>query len=876
MLKTKKYIKNLAVVAVSGLLLGTVGVFAGGTKKANAAVLGQVAYTDNFDSENGALAEQWSAFGGADVKADYNALRFNSENYEWNSHVVNGKYKLEYDQIESSCTVEIIMQEVDGNGDWFALSYGTEDVMHDFPYASGAIVFTRAALSQLFISSSGVLAGTSDVSFDVFHGKKVKVEVFFEKTEGNKQYNVSAACYDAENGDEISSYDFSKEFGSVRIEDGFFGFNTSRTRMDIFAFNVYEDGNEEPAFSDDFTNTAISYSLEPADNPVWYASNIWNKENLIGGTIGKFDITAVDSGAVYADPVEKDESNQLYLRYTLSADFFVEGMRGADSGFIVGADENGNGGTFFGLRKGDGSARLVSYTVGEEANAVFGKEYYSDSVINTRIKVYYDNSVEVDVGQQKYVFTAQNADGYFGLKTFAYGDGEHTGAYVDDFEYSCNEYANRTADDAKVNFDDTIGTDIMGMTVYDYYCPTNAWYKASGLTFPIVVGQNGCLIFSNAGDYNCFAPKKKYNNFIVRFDVTFDNVKNGSTFGIHVGKSDISESSTNSVYVGFQNQSEQTYYVGNKCFSETGLSRDIITSQNGGAENIFVQGETYNIMAIAENGTIKLFFKKATEDESVLAYERARFVDVSTDGYVAMFAYSVSLRLDNFSVTNLDYEYFGGEAKENETFRYDFTQGAGAQDFAAVTGGTFKKDNTVGKFGANITRIRFASVEASAAYKHGNITVSLDEANNKIIVSDGKIEKSISLEDGFVYQNALLQIEETLGKIAISFVSGDKPISAIMGNVYEFDVSNDLTAAEISIVTPYLASVKELSVFNLDSKVSIESKIYVPQNVRVEKPSLQDKEGGCAGSISGGAYALSLLGGLAVVVLRKKRGNRNG
>lgn len=887
MLKTKKYIKNLAVVAMSGLLLGSVGVLANETNNAKAAVVGQVAYTDTFDSEKGVLSEQWSEFGGAAVKADYNALRFNSENYEWNSHVVNGKYKLEYDKIATSCTVELVMKEVDENGDWFAFSYGTEDVTYDFPYASGALVFTRAKLSQLFASSSGVLAGTKDCNFDIFHGKKVKVAITFEKTAENKKYNVSAACYDAESGDKLSVYNFSEELGSVRIEDGFFGFNTSRTRMDIFEFNVYEDGNEQPAFSDNFTTPAISYALDSIDNPTWYASSIWNKQNLISGTIGKLDITATGSGAVYVDPVEKDESNQLYLLYSMSADFYVETMGYADSGFIVGADENGNGGTFVGLRKESGNARVVSYTLGNESEAEFGTEYYSDAVIGSRVKVYYDNSVEIAIGKDKYVFFADKTDGYFGVKTYACGDGEHSGAYVDDFEYSNNQYVNRTADDAKVNFDDTIGTDIMGMTVYDYYCPTSAWYKANGLTFPIVVGDNGSLIFSNAGDYQCFAPKKKFNNFIVRFDVTFDNVKNGSTFGIQVGKNDISESSSNSVYVGFQNQSEQTYYVTNKCVSESGLSRDIVTSQSGVAENFFVQGETYNFMAIVENGTIKLFAKNVNEDESILAYERARFVDVPTDGYVAMFAHTVSLRMDNFSITNLDYEYFGGEAKENETFRYDFTQGTSAQDFAAVTGGTFKKDktieivrgtdglSTVGKFGANITRIRFANVEASASYKHGNITVSLDEANGRLVVSDGATEHAIALEENFVYQNALLQVEETLGKVAVSIVSGDKPIAAIMGSVYEFTVNNTLTATEISIVTPYLASVKELSVFNLDSKVEIESQIYVPQNVRTEKPALQDGEKGCAGSLSGGAHAFIVLGGLAVTALKKKRGKDN-
>jgi acetone carboxylase gamma subunit len=320
---------------------------------------------------------------------------------------------------------------------------------------------------------------------------------------------VNVACYDAADGQLITSRDFC----SLRIEDGFFGFNSARFRVDLFEFNIYEDGKATPVFAEDFSDPALSYALDSIDNPVWYASSTWNKSNLIAGNIGRLDISKPSSGVVYTQPVERQDSNQLYLLYTLGADFYVDEMEYADSGFIIGADENGNGGTFVGVRKTTDNVWAVSYGVGNEADATVCEDYISSSVVTLRAKVFYDNSVELTVGGHKYVFSAEQSAGYFGFKTFAYGSGECVGAYVDNFEYSANEYVKRTADDASVNFNDTIGTEIMGMTVYDYYCPTNAWYKASGLSLPIVVGQDGYLIFSNAGDYQCFAPKKKYNNF---------------------------------------------------------------------------------------------------------------------------------------------------------------------------------------------------------------------------------------------------------------------------------------------------------------------------------------------------------------------------
>ena len=253
---------------------------------------------------------------------------------------------------------------------------------------------------------------------------------------------------------------------------------------------------------------------------------------------------------------------------------------------------------------------------------------------------------------------------------------------------------------------------------------------------------------------------------------------------------------------------------------------------------------------------------------------------------MAMFVSQTNVNLDNFSLINLDCEYFSDDYDGDEnlqTFRYDFTTGT---DFSAISGGTVNKDkmvqivrgtdgvSTVGKVGANITRIRFADIEAGAAYKHGNIEVSIDVANDRIIVSDGNSEKIVRLGSDFVYAGAMLQIEETLGNILLSFVSGDKPFATIINNVYEFKINNDLTAEKIYISSPYIASIKELSVFNLDTNVKIDSADYVQQNVRKVKKAIQDG-GGCSGTIGGDLYAFLALGTLAGIVLMIKRRQSN-
>ena len=888
MSNTKKHVTILAIIAIIGFVFATVGFIFNRADKADAAVVGQVVYTDIFDSEDGKLSDSWQAFGGAKVKSDYNAMRFNSSNYEWGAHVVNVKYKIDYEEITTSFTVEFSLKQIEEGGAWFAFSYGVENVLYGFPYSSGALIFYTSG-SNLFKSTNGALANSDGSgyirNFRIFHGKKVKVALTFNKVAAKEgYYNLSATCKDAQTEDLLSSH----VYGEVQIANGYFGFNTSGMKVDIFDFNVYHDGNSQPVYSDDFTNSTVSYALESAENPTWYASSMWNHSNLIVGVIGKLDITVVNSGVTYVKAEEKPENNQLYLLYTLSADFYVENMANADSGFIIGADANGNGGTFIGLRKTTSKSRVVCYAEGKESEAQFGEENYSDEVIGVRLKVFCDNTAEITVGGTTYAFSVDNVDGYFGLKTLVCGTGEHIGAFVDNFECSDNQYVVRTNGDAKVNFEDTTETEVAGQMVTDYYCSSKNWHMGGNVSLPFIIGNNGYLIFSNAGDYDCFGPKQKYTDYIVRFDVTFDMVRNGSMFGIEVGKTDVSENRPNSVYVGFQKQGDDTYYICNKCLSADGRASDTITTPLGAPENVFVKDATYNFMAVVSNGTVKLYLKKASEDESVLAYERARFTDISTDGYVTMFAYEVSLKMDNFSVTNLDYEYFsdgydGGEYLQ--TFRYDFSKGQGANDFAAVSGGTFTKDNTIellrgkegvsttGKVGANVTRIRFADVEMGATYKHGNIEVKMDEAKGKIIVTDGVTEHAVNLGSAFNYKNSVMQIEETLGKVAVSFVSGDKPIAAISGNAYEFEVENDLTPAKINISSQYIASIKELSVFNLDTNVKIDSSVYVPQNARTEKKAIQDK--GCSSAVGGELYAFLTLTTLAGAIMMIKRRQRN-
>ena len=873
-------IKRIIVLAIIAFSCFALAAATYNSTNVSAAVVGGVVYSDSFDSTDGSISADWITFGGAGIKTDYTAMRLNSDKYEWGSHVVNGKYRLVYDEIETSCTVEFSVNKLNEGGSWFAFSYGTENPTFEFPYASGAVIFYSANYANVFKSVNGVLSDdTTRYDLAIFQDYNVKVSVRFVKDNGeNNSYYISVKCYNADTEEMISH----SECGKVLINDGYFGFNTHTMQIDLFGFNIYENDSADPVFSDDFSDSAVSYadSVVSETEPVWFATNSWNVTNLIVGNIGRLDISQAGSGVLYKTPADNVDQSGLNELYTVYAELHTDEMENADSGFIIGADINGEGGAFIGVRKTD-SLYKVLFRKGNDETCY--ESDLSTPFVSITVKAYYDNTAEATVNGVTYYFELDSVDGYFGFKT--YGESGSKGAYADNFAYYRYEYVDRRSPDAKVNFQDTMEG--------SYYYSTKYWYAGDGtglIPLPPSEVPDSYMIFTYAGEFSCFAPKTRYTDYIVRFDITFKRVELGSTVGIEVGKSTVAESASNSVFVGYRHgkweNQDATYYVGNKCETSDGYSSGVIYSPNGTPENIFVKGETYTFMAIVNNGTIRLFVKNAAEEDYVLAYERARFVNVPTDGYVAMFVSQADVNMDNFSLINLDFEYFSDDYDGDEnlqTFRYDFTAGT---DFSAISGGAFNKDKTLriirgtegvstgGKVGSNVTRIKFADIEAGAVYRHGNVEVSIDVPNGRIIVSDGDSEKTVRLGGDFVYAGAMLQVEETLGNLLLSFVSGDKPLAAITNNVYEFKINNDLTAEKIYITSPYIAVIKELSVFNLDTNVTIGSADYVQQNVRTVKKSIQEG-GGCSGSTGGGFYALLAAGTLAGVFMMIKRRQRN-
>ena len=860
-----------------------IAIFGLKVNKANAAVVESVGYKDTFDSSEYTLSDSFKKIGNAKLKEDYTALRIKTDSYEWGAHIVNNQFKMNYDDINvgDSYVLELTVNVFDA-GSWFSLSFGTIDPLYEFPHASGAFIFMNN-FTELFVQQSNGALNTSGKNCDVnlFGGEPKDVTVIFTKTEESHIYDLKLN---------------NRSLGEVYIFDGYFGFNSCTTSFDVTRFEISTLKGETKTliFDDDFTSSSILYSSTGSSDAAWNASVHWDKNSALIGYISKLDLREDGSGIIYVNPFTKSTNEDLDVIYELSADFYTEEMENADCGFIIGADEDGNGGVFAGITNDGFSCYLK---VGSEI-----KEMNFVNTMHLTLSVYADGRIVLSDGTIHVEAYSEKVEGYFGIKTVAENG---VGAVVDEFAYNVYSYIDRKNDDVKTNFNDTTTKIMFNEEVPDFYLPSKYWHLGTGVKLPLYTSktkENGYLKLSNASEFTCFGGKTKYTDFIVRFDVKMtDNIQSGNLIGIQFAKKQLSESSTNSTFIAFQcinlNGNYTTCYLSNKCVSTRGDNNGIIEN----LDNIFIADKVYNFMFIVKDGTATMHVKAEDEDESVLAIPRATFTNLDTDGYVAMFANGgIYLTLDNYSVTNLDYHYFdntytSGEDNALQTIRYDFSTITDISAFTetpTIKNKKLKISNeseleTKDKVGSSIIRFNIAKLDEDLSFNHGDIKITMDRLDNSVKVFICGVEKKkIELPNGFEFDNSFIEIEEINNKLVVSYVSGNGHLMALNNNSFEIELDKTIARNSISFTTEsdFGAYLGSLSVFNLDSNVQISTGEYTLEDVRKVREPIQGDDwaknnnnnsttdkAGCSGQISNIAIICPILMSLASVLIIKRK-----
>ena len=238
------------------------------------------------------------------------------------------------------------------------------------------------------------------------------------------------------------------------------------------------------------------------------------------------------------------------------------------------------------------------------------------------------------------------------------------------------------------------------------------------------------LYFENAGSYSAFAPKKKYTDFILQFDIKMvSEGKNSQWFGINFGKdtfAGISDTST-SVYFEYYAWDTEPYtqMVSNLCTFDDGSKTKKIEDYHFYKD----QDTKYNIMLVAKNRTVYVYFKEDSEDISKLGICRAIIPDVNTAGYVSIYgANGLSFDILNYKLTNIS-----AEAKEDSSIALrEAFEKENISDKLVVTGSAEKKDNAMKLSGGSI------SMKENSRYSIANFTIAESNADLNVSFSNNK------------------------------------------------------------------------------------------------------------------------------------------
>ena len=882
--KIRSIVLGVSVFAcVASMTIGTLNLHT-----ADAAVMSESVYTDSFNATQ--LSDKWIV-DDANIIADYASLRIQPTEYAWPGHIVCRGYKM-----EGNCRLEMQTQRIPTqNESWFALSFGSSVATNIFEKASGALIFTSGA-TQVFKNGANAnrLFNYSPLGGGFETEVATTVLEFAKRDNGN--YDI---VYTVKNGDVIVGTSTIEDF---EVEDGYFGFNTFDVHFDVLSFDVYE--GEEKVYADDFTTSKISHDDNVVKGSEWVALSPFTVESANIAPVGQLDVEKIGSSVTYVEAFTK-KTTEVSTVYELSAKFdFTDATVGVATGFEIAKPSVDKDGVFVGLVRDFANYKLVcSDGVNKEERKI--ELNPKDGMFDMTLVTRYDNSIIITVNGMQETFTVSGVEGYWGVATLEGYATSGNGALVDDISFERSIYKASSVLDSVMNFEGTKELEDEDGKYYQYYVPTKDWYFGSNVRLANYdFAENGYALFGNASPTSSFAPKTKYNDCIVRFDITlvgsdyyYDNPEtyydtpdgrgacDAECFGLQFGLDSYKNIYANAQSLGIATYNGKSIYYTTNCTRASGQNEIVHRPSSEGVPateyDLFRKSATYNFMYIIRNGTVSMHFKEANEPESVLGIVREYVTGVKTSGYVSVYgANGVDFRLDNFSVVNLDRsltssEYVGGE--NVEVFRADLTKGDAMVAFTQKQNGW----ETQGVIENHIARFTFEDIKG-LTYRHGNLNVFFTE--NGATVTDGLKTEEIAFNFPLVYKGATIEISRIGDELTLAFVNADAPLSAIDENVYTVKGLQIAEREKIEILGNAGVSLSKVALFNLDSIVTINARNFDEtmdiMQPWVERENLQGKdmnadsskeESGCSSVVSL-PVVLALLP-VAWILVKKEREN---
>ena len=731
-------------------------------------------------------------------------------------------------------------------------------------------------------------------------GKTTDFAVTLEKVSGN-DFKVKFEIL--EEGKPIISTTYGDAVIRMQNSKGYFcmwgGMNE---KFEIRNFKVY-DSPTNLAFSDDFSNSSLTYGDEAVGNSNWHINEarFTRDEIFISRNAGPIFNKAGDT-ITAKTPLEL--CNDVSKPYEISYNARIQSIAEKSTfGLFLGAkkDVDLDKATIIGVSAYDDKfASLDLIRNGKIVNAgqnlvPLSALNIDDVAVEIKLTMYSDYSLGVNVGGIQFNFGNIKYDGYWGICNYSLDDKSAADVRLDAVKVIKNTYTPCASPDLSNDF---AGIKLTQDGFEEYYISDRTYYIGPGVSIrpKSAFTIDPAISFENSGSYSAFAPKQKYTDFILQFDLKMvSEGKNSQWFGVNFGKKSFAAISDTTSSVNFEYSAwgtdPYTQITANLCTFDDGSKIKKIDDYH-----FYKDQETkYNFMFVAKNRTVYVYFKEDSEDISKLGICRAVIPDINTDGYVSIFGVSgLSFDILNYKLTNISDEATGDS---DIALRENFdgkkisdklvTEGtAKVKDGAMqLSGGSVgMKDNST-YYIANFTTLNM-NADATVSFSD-NKSFVISKDLKKITVNDGSKKQvfDVSKYNLAEYKNVQFQMILQYDALSLSAKGIYEPSDKFASPILEYTFAKPV-AEGILKWTSQDALIDDISVYALDHTYKASNVSYEedPNDSDFWISKLTDKQASANGKANGGISTLFIviyavigviilaLAGVIIALLLKKRG----
>ena len=861
-----------------------------------------------YDRFDGDLKTEWTVKD-SQIEIENYALHF-TKNYSWGNCLVLNAVKLtDYTKITFDMQATSYQ-----NGD-FSICFGgktTATKMDEYDFRL-IVQNDNLVVNKLEPNANGSYVGSTanPIGSKILkRGEKVNFELILQTTSSETcelKVKITGAS------GQLANHVFSDI--PYLVQNGYLSMFNANLECDITNFKVYSEKTAlQPTFTDDFSVDKITESYTQASQGNWHINtNILTKKDYYTCKLAVLNLSKANSYAINTIKLEKDirvtNSYQLnleaYLQSLSSGLYYGVGFGLANVSDAI--DKN----AFIGFtKKSNDTASLAlvkNGTVIEQVDIPTATLNVGVRSAEITLLLKSNNSVEIKVGTFSKIFNNVLTNGMFALGSVsnpAHSDAIEDGVFtIKQISLTQSKYQSENAPDVSNDFNGTYMTDD---GYEETYINTQRYYLGSGVELKPKTAwesSNG-ISFTSTDTGSCFGYKAEYSDFVLQFDVVINTAfRDQSMFGISFGKSTIGSTYINSQSISFIRdqwgvpRTDENYISLWNCTDSEGRTASTFTQNGYGEYDFYKDTQTkYNFMFVAKNRSVSVYFKEDGEPISQLGKRRLLIDNVNTSGYVTVFAGGgLSIDISNFKLANIAPDATG---KSAISLREDFSGELSSE--IALTGGKVENGKAVltdGKLEIAkdrnffISQFAVSSVTNNYSFNFGDYQLKFIPSENKAqLIYNGEVVKTLKSPVGTTSMSSLnnknLQITVIDNRVMVGARSDGDPYDKFSELIINEVLDVAPTSGKISITCEGKMGIDQLKVYALDNTYLAQTinEADDPQNLSlwevlpddpnaIGQPQEQEKAG-CQGAINTSYFALLGATALAVILNKKRNGDK--